>query len=259
MDSITFDVYAEIARCSQPSSFCNLSRTCRRFYKWRNHPHILQQFNDVHIDRHIEDGHLALLKYKHDKGMKCSYLSSARAVTFALERDYLNTLLYLFSLGKKVEGAYVIQLAAKRTEPHAMRAIVQHVVDQRALLRATINQGNADMAALFSPQQLVSVLLTISVGAERVISRCVAENSDWDYVLEMLIAQREYGPKRSIFNNPVNEKYLLDILLRKYPSYRTASTHIGSVASDTQACQMRMDEASLDLVRKRKIVNFENL
>ncbi len=249
MNALTFDIYAEIARWSQPKSFVKLSRTCRRFYKWRNHSHILQQFNSVPIDRHLEDGHVALLKYKHEKGLKCSYLSSARAVTLALEGNYCSMLLYLFSLGKMVEGAYVIQLAAKRTERHVLTPIIHNVVDQRALLRAAINQGNADMAARFSPQQLVSVLLTISINAERVISRCVADNVDWDYFLEMLIVQREYGPKRSIFNNPNNEGHLLSALLRKYPKYRTAATRFEPAASTTRQVSRSLVKLTLTLRR----------
>ncbi len=220
--AVNFDVYAVIASKSEPVAFWNLSRTCKRFYEWRNNSHILQQFNHIHIDKHLKDGHLALLKYKHEKGLKCSYLSSARAITIALEREYLRTLEYLFSLGKVIEGAYVVQLAARRKEPYILKLIAHHVQDQKALLRAAVNQGNAALAAQFTAQQLITVLITISINAEHVISKCVADRSDWDYFLEMLILNREYGP-RSVFNfnNPVNERHLLDALLRKYPMYRT--------------------------------------
>lgn len=222
METISFDIFAAIARQAETTAFHNLSRTCRRFRDWRNHPHVLQQFNDVHIDRHLENGHLTLLKYKHEKGYKCSYMSSVRAVTIALEKNYFNMLEYLFSLGKRVEGSFVIQLAATKTQPRLMKLIYDNVFDPRALLRAAVNQNNGSLAALFPPKDLVSVLSQTSyhVRADDVIQNCVASHHDWDFYFLQMRSHQGEGVSAGAFTNPKNKRYLTKALLKKYSQYR---------------------------------------
>lgn len=218
MQSIPFDIYANIASWCDPIAFFALSKTCRQFHAWRDHPHIFQQFHQVNIDRHLEAGHVALLRYKHSKGEKCSYSTSARGLTIAFEQKQTHMLKYLFSVGKMIEGHYVYQLAAACTLSDLHIPIRDHVGNKRLLLQFAISQRNLSLVLVFPAAHIFDALQYVSVDAEGIIRESVRRLEGWDRVYPT-VSQRALARPTSALCNLRNEEILIAEMMRKYPEH----------------------------------------